>query len=98
MTDKPALNAAIPRTTLDASAVKLVLEDGTVVPGRSFGGKICVCGEVVFNTGMTGYVETLTDPSYKGQILVATYPLVGARRVCHGVAPAAFEEFASSLR
>lgn len=84
MTDKPALNAAIPRTTLDASAVKLVLEDGTVLPGRSFGGKTCVCGEVVFNTGMTGYVETLTDPSYKGQILVATYPLVGN----YGVPPA----------
>lgn len=58
-------------------SVKLVLEDGTEMVGRSFGARGAVAGEVVFNTGMTGYVETLTDPSYKGQILVATYPLVG---------------------
>ncbi len=45
--------------------------------GQSFGDPAAVAGEVVFNTGMTGYVETLTDPSYRGQILVATYPLVG---------------------
>ncbi|MBT8400769.1 MAG: glutamine-hydrolyzing carbamoyl-phosphate synthase small subunit [Rhodothermia bacterium] len=57
--------------------VKLVLEDGTEMTGRSFGARAPVAGEVVFNTGMTGYVETLTDPSYRGQILVATYPLVG---------------------
>src|SRR5438067_208152 len=55
----------------------LVLEDGTSLAGRSFGANVPVAGEVVFNTAMTGYVETLTDPSYKGQILVITYPLAG---------------------
>jgi carbamoyl-phosphate synthase small subunit len=57
--------------------MKLVLEDGTELSGTSFGAPRAVGGEVVFNTGMTGYVETLTDPSYRGQILVSTYPLVG---------------------
>ncbi|MBN2367591.1 glutamine-hydrolyzing carbamoyl-phosphate synthase small subunit [Candidatus Woesearchaeota archaeon] len=56
---------------------KLVLEDGTVFSGYSFGYDHSAAGEVVFNTGMTGYPETLTDPSYRGQILVLTYPLVG---------------------
>jgi carbamoyl-phosphate synthase small subunit len=58
-------------------AMKLLLADGTVYEGRSFGAAREVSGEVVFNTGMSGYVETLTDPSYKGQILVLTYPLQG---------------------
>ncbi|HTR19097.1 MAG TPA: glutamine-hydrolyzing carbamoyl-phosphate synthase small subunit [Candidatus Paceibacterota bacterium] len=57
--------------------MKLFLEDGTVFEGESFGAKKAMSGEVVFNTGMTGYVESLTDPSYAGQILVCTYPLVG---------------------
>jgi carbamoyl-phosphate synthase small subunit len=57
--------------------VKLTLEDGTVYHGRSFGALVPVAGEVVFNTAMTGYPESLTDPSYKGQILCLTYPLVG---------------------
>src|SRR5574341_2336283 len=57
--------------------VKLVLEDGTSFSGRSFGWTGSVAGEVVFNTGMVGYPEALTDPSYKGQILVLTYPLIG---------------------
>lgn len=57
--------------------MKLVLEDGTELTGSAFGHPDAVFGEVVFNTAMTGYVETLTDPSYKGQILVSTYPLVG---------------------
>lgn len=57
--------------------MKLVLEDGTEMHGAAFGQPGAVFGEVVFNTGMTGYVETLTDPSYRGQILVSTYPLVG---------------------
>ncbi|WP_437680357.1 glutamine-hydrolyzing carbamoyl-phosphate synthase small subunit [Sorangium sp. So ce131] len=57
--------------------MKLVLEDGTTMTGRCFGAPRAVSGEVVFNTGMTGYVETLTDPSYRGQILTLTYPLVG---------------------
>jgi len=55
----------------------LVLADGAVFQGTSFGYRKSVCGEVVFNTGMVGYPESLTDPSYKGQILVLTYPLVG---------------------
>ncbi|MFA5970916.1 MAG: glutamine-hydrolyzing carbamoyl-phosphate synthase small subunit [Lentimicrobiaceae bacterium] len=56
---------------------KLVLEDGTVFTGKSFGFEGSVAGEVVFNTSMTGYPESLTDPSYAGQIMVATYPLIG---------------------
>ncbi|TDT45979.1 glutamine-hydrolyzing carbamoyl-phosphate synthase small subunit [Fonticella tunisiensis] len=56
---------------------KLVLEDGTTFWGNSFGATGEVFGEVVFNTCMTGYEEILTDPSYKGQIVTMTYPLVG---------------------
>ncbi len=56
---------------------RLVLEDGTVFNGRSFGSVSPAAGEVVFNTAMTGYPESLTDPSYRGQILCLTYPLVG---------------------
>jgi carbamoyl-phosphate synthase small subunit len=56
---------------------RLVLEDGSVFPGRPFGFPAAVTGEVVFNTGMVGYPEALTDPSYRGQILVLTYPLIG---------------------
>jgi len=55
----------------------LVLEDGYTVEGRVFGFPKAASGEVVFNTGMVGYPETLTDPSYQGQILVLTYPLIG---------------------
>ena len=55
----------------------LELIDGTKFEGTSFGAEKSVSGEVVFNTGMVGYVEALTDPSYKGQILVLTYPLIG---------------------
>ena len=55
----------------------LLLEDGTQYPGRLFGYPRSVSGEVVFNTGMVGYTESLTDPSYSGQILCLTYPLVG---------------------
>ncbi len=58
-------------------SVKLTLEDGTVYNGKSFGAPIPAAGEVVFNTAMTGYPESLTDPSYRGQILCLTYPLVG---------------------
>jgi carbamoyl-phosphate synthase small subunit len=60
-----------------SEAIRLVLEDGTVFEGESFGHPEPIAGEVVFNTGMTGYPETLTDPSYRGQILVMTYPLAG---------------------
>eukprot|EP00920_Eleutheroschizon_duboscqi_P013188 GHVT01031166.1.p1 GENE.GHVT01031166.1~~GHVT01031166.1.p1 ORF type:complete len:1150 (+),score=242.83 GHVT01031166.1:277-3726(+) len=55
----------------------LVLADGRQFPGTSFGYERHTCGEVVFNTGMVGYPESLTDPSYEGQILVTTYPLIG---------------------
>ncbi len=55
----------------------LILEDGTVFEGTSFGASGEVVGEVVFNTGMTGYQEVLTDPSYYGQIVTMTYPLIG---------------------
>ena len=63
--------------------VSLSLEDGTRMRGRGFGAAKAVRGEVVFNTAMTGYVEAITDPSYHGQILVLTYPLVGS----YGVPP-----------
>ncbi len=56
---------------------KLALEDGTVFTGRAFGSSSTSEGEVVFNTSMTGYQEILTDPSYKGQIVTMTYPLIG---------------------
>jgi len=56
---------------------KLALEDGSIFPGSAFGADGEVFGEVVFNTGMTGYQEILTDPSYKGQIVTMTYPLIG---------------------
>jgi carbamoyl-phosphate synthase small subunit len=55
----------------------LALEDGTVWRGRGFGASAEACGEVCFNTSMTGYQEILTDPSYKGQIVAMTYPLIG---------------------
>jgi len=55
----------------------LVLEDGSVFEGTAFAGEGVTMGEVVFNTGMTGYQEVITDPSYKGQIVTMTYPLVG---------------------
>lgn len=61
----------------EVQKIRLVLEDGTVFEGKSFGYHKSVAGEVVFNTAMTGYPESLTDPSYEGQILVSTYPLIG---------------------
>jgi carbamoyl-phosphate synthase small subunit len=60
-----------------AITAKLALEDGTVFTGRSFGATGETAGEVVFNTSMTGYQEVVTDPSYKGQIVTMTYPLIG---------------------
>ncbi len=62
------------RPTLNAV---LILEDGTAFHGKSFGYAGSTAGEVVFNTAMTGYPESLTDPSYEGQILVTTYPILG---------------------
>jgi len=65
----------------------LTLEDGSIYEGYSFGAKDTTYGEVVFNTSMSGYQEMLTDPSYAGQILVLTYPLIGN----YGVNDAFFE-------
>ncbi|RPI71497.1 MAG: carbamoyl-phosphate synthase (glutamine-hydrolyzing) small subunit, partial [Desulfobacteraceae bacterium] len=62
---------------MHSPTAKLILDDGTRFEGQIFGATQPVCGEVVFNTGMVGYPETLTDPSYNGQILVLTYPLIG---------------------
>lgn len=62
---------------LSDKPVKLILDDGTILEGRSFGAETVAAGEVVFNTAMVGYPESLTDPSYLGQILVITFPLVG---------------------
>ncbi len=73
----------------------LILEDGTDLPGYSFGYEGSAAGEVVFNTAMTGYPESLSDPSYKGQILTLTYPLIGNYGVpefkCIDGLPADFE-------
>ena len=55
----------------------LALEDGSLFHGQGFGARASACGEVCFNTSMAGYQEILTDPSYKGQIVTMTYPLIG---------------------
>ena len=67
--------------------VQLLLDDGSVFHGKSFSYETATAGEVVFNTAMTGYPESLTDPSYSGQLMVLTYPLVGN----YGVPPRTFE-------
>lgn len=61
----------------EAQAAYLILEDGTIYKGKSFGARGNTVGEVVFTTGMTGYQETLTDPSYYGQMITQTFPLIG---------------------
>lgn len=72
----------------------LVLENGKVFKGKSFGYSGGAVGELVFNTAMTGYLETLTDPSYYGQIVVQTFPLIGN----YGVIPQDFESKAPVLK
>ena len=67
--------------------VTLVLQDGTTFKGKSFGYEKPVAGEVVFNTALMGYPESLTDPSYAGQLMTLTYPLVGN----YGVPPFTME-------
>ena len=67
--------------------VTLILDDGSRFHGKSFGYEKPVAGEVVFNTAMTGYPESLTDPSYAGQLMTLTYPLVGN----YGVPPFTIE-------
>ena len=73
--------------------VTLVLEDGTKFHGKSFGYDSPVAGEVVFNTAMMGYPESLTDPSYAGQLMTLTYPLVGN----YGVPPFTMEDTRKSI-
>jgi len=72
----------------------LTLEDGRVFEGKAFGADGRVEGEIVFTTAMTGYLETLTDPSYYGQMVVQTFPLIGN----YGVIPADFEGGAPALK
>ena len=75
-------------------AAYLVLENGTVFEGKAFGAEKETTGELVFTTAMTGYLETLTDPSYFGQVVLQTFPLIGN----YGVIPADFETDAPSLK
>ncbi|POR33660.1 Protein pyrABCN [Tolypocladium paradoxum] len=77
-----AITALLPASarmasTADEGLVCLELEDGSAYQGYSFGAQKSIAGELVFQTGMVGYPESLTDPSYRGQILVITFPLVG---------------------
>ena len=81
------INEAENRVGVQRMEGALVLEDGTAVGGAFFGARREVSGELVFNTNMTGYTEALTDPSYRGQILLMTYPLIGN----YGVDPATME-------
>ena len=72
----------------------LILENGQVFPGVRCGAPENAVAELVFTTGMTGYLETLTDPSYYGQIVMQTFPLIGN----YGVIPADFESARSHVR
>ena len=62
---------------MEENKIYICLENGNVFEGKSFGAKGEVIGELVFTTGMGGYIETLTDPSYFGQIVMQTFPLIG---------------------
>ena len=64
-------------TRVEKGNTELVLRDGSRLSGKNFGARCSATGEVVFNTGMVGYPEAMTDPSYRGQVLVLTYPLIG---------------------
>eukprot|EP00411_Alexandrium_monilatum_P007916 CAMPEP_0175299322 /NCGR_PEP_ID=MMETSP0093-20121207/60545_1 /TAXON_ID=311494 /ORGANISM="Alexandrium monilatum, Strain CCMP3105" /LENGTH=88 /DNA_ID=CAMNT_0016595467 /DNA_START=12 /DNA_END=275 /DNA_ORIENTATION=+ len=68
---------ALPAWLESRKRASLLLKDGSQFEGFSFGHPESTAGEVVFNTGMVGYPESLTDPSYEGQILVITFPLIG---------------------
>ncbi|MGC9353316.1 MAG: glutamine-hydrolyzing carbamoyl-phosphate synthase small subunit [Mariniphaga sp.] len=81
---------------LQVKQAKLILEDGTVFVGKSFGSEKPVAGEVVFYTAMTGYPESLTDPSYTGQILVSTYPMIGNYGVPYGETEEGIHKFFES--
>ncbi|MDO4575300.1 MAG: glutamine-hydrolyzing carbamoyl-phosphate synthase small subunit [Planctomycetia bacterium] len=80
------------------STARLVLEDGSIFEGKSFGAEVSMAGEVVFNTAMTGYTESLSDPSYAGQILTMTWPLVGNYGVPPHTEKDGFSEFFESNR
>lgn len=75
-------------------AAYLVLENGTVFEGKAFGAEKETTGELVFTTAMTGYLETLTDPSYFGQVVIQTFPLIGN----YGVIPSDFESSSPALK
>ncbi len=75
-------------------AAYLVLENGTVFEGESFGAEKETVGELVFTTAMTGYLETITDPSYYGQVIIQTFPLIGN----YGVIPSDFESDSPALK
>jgi len=78
-----------PHIDYEPKKAKLVLDDGTELEGYSFGADTSMCGEVCFNTGMVGYPESLTDPSYCGQILTFTFPLIGN----YGVPPSTTDNY-----
>ena len=77
-----------------SSKAYLVLKNGTVFEGKAFGATKEVTGELVFTTAMTGYLETLTDPSYYGQVVIQTFPLIGN----YGVIPSDFESEKPALK
>ena len=71
------MHSLAPEEVEDRGAMQLQLQDGTTYTGVSFGGDRSIVGELVFQTGMVGYPESITDPSYRGQILILTFPLAG---------------------
>jgi len=76
--DKKNMNTKNKNIKLSAGVQsKLILKNGETISGRSFGAPVSASGEVVFATGMVGYPEALTDPSFRGQILIMTFPSIG---------------------
>jgi len=82
-TSGPSTNSGAGRLSFSTDPAVLVLEDGSRHPGRAYGARGTTLGEVVFSTGMTGYQETLTDPSYAGQIVLQTAPHIGNTGMNH---------------
>ncbi len=87
-------NPGMSNGTNDKSDACLVLANGLVFKGKSFGASGTIVGEAVFTTGMNGYIETLTDPSYYGQIVTQTFPLIGN----YGIIPKDFESSSCHVR
>ena len=79
--NQPCISSVLERTWWSMNAF-LILEDGHIFTGKSIGAEKEVISEVVFNTSMTGYLEVLTDPSYAGQAVTMTYPLIGNYGIC----------------